>query len=131
MCVIRKVIKMLFSQEELEDTKRVIRIRKSMNRQHNGQKNRQTQWPKGQTTQWPKRQTTQWPKEQTTQWPKGQTTQWPKGQTTQWPKERDKWTNNYLQNIHIKRETRTRLKPRVNSCDPEVPSPLVTSVVLL
>jgi hypothetical protein len=29
---------MLFSQEELEDTKRVIRIRKSKDRQHNGQK---------------------------------------------------------------------------------------------
>jgi hypothetical protein len=50
---------------------------------------------------------------------------------------KDKRTNNDLQNIHIKlrdRVTRTPLKPRVNSGEPEgvaVPASLEVSVVLI
>jgi hypothetical protein len=66
-------------QVEFEDTKGVIRIRKSV---------------KGLTTQWSNETRT-------------------KGQTTQWPKETR--TNNDLQNIHIKRVTRTPLKAGINS----------------
>ena len=59
-------------QEEFEDTKGVIRIRKK-DRQHNGQ-------TKGQTTQWPNKRTDNTMAKQKDRQHNGQT----KGQTTQW-----------------------------------------------
>ena len=66
-------------EEELEDTKRVIRICKSKeNRQHNGQKTDNTMT---------KRQTTQWPKDRQHNGQKTDNTM-AKRQTTQWPIEK-------------------------------------------
>jgi hypothetical protein len=65
--------------EEFEDTKGVIRIRKSKkHRQHNGQ-------TKAQTTQWPNKSTDNTMAKQKHRQHNGQT----KAQTTQWPNENE------------------------------------------
>jgi hypothetical protein len=67
-------------QDKFEDTKGAIRIRKSKNRQHNGQKTEEqtTQWPKDRRTnntmakrQKNRQHNSQKTEEQTTQWLKG------------------------------------------------------------
>jgi hypothetical protein len=89
--------------KRVEDTKGVIRIRKSKkDRQHTGQK--KDRQHTGQKTEG---QTTHWPKE-------GQTTHWPKeeGQTTHWPKE--KGQNVDLHNTTQKTKDRAPKKPTKN-----------------
>ena len=86
-----------YTVEGFEDTKRVIRIRKSKNRQHNGQRKKTEE----QTTQWPKEKdrrtdnTMAKRKRQTNRQHNGQKKKTDE-QTTQWPKVKDRRTDNTM-----------------------------------
>jgi hypothetical protein len=106
-------------QEEFEDTKGVIRIRKLKDRQHNGQKKKDRQH-NGQKKK-----------------DRQHNGQKKKDRQHNGQKKKDKKTNNYLQNTTqktIDRSTRTTQKPGVNPGAPQgkvVLAPLVEPVVVL
>ena len=99
-------------QKEFVNTKGVIRIRKSKDRQHNGQKTDNTM-AKRQTTQWPKDRQHNGQKTDNTM-AKRQTTQWPKdrqhnGQKNKKKKDKQRSTKHYTKTKY--RVARTPLKP--------------------